>query len=150
ITHDGLNFLIAYQGKDNSSQTQIKIARVSGQGVALDPSGLPVTLNSTPNKGAPVVAFDGQDCLVAWPVRAIPPVGNGSIYGTWVTEAGDILTPNGMLLVGQGGLVDYTTPALAGDGAGHLLLAYSRGDTSPTLGSYRVKARLITSPLPLG
>ena len=112
---DGLlNFLVVW--KDRRSATYIYGARVTQEGVVLDPDGFPIS-TSTPGQYEPAVASDGTDFLVTWYEE---PISDCDIYGARVTPAG-IVFDSGPVVRQEG---DQQHPALALGSGNQILLVY--------------------------
>jgi hypothetical protein len=116
LDFDGASFLVVWDDSRNGNDYDIYGARVTPAGMVLDPSGLVVS--QAAEQGAPAVAFDGANFLVAW-----EDFRNGNdydIYGARVTPAGSV-SDSGPI-IGQGR--DQMAPALARGSGSQLLLVY--------------------------
>jgi hypothetical protein len=109
VAFDGINFLIV-----TGVGAQILGVRVSPAGEVLDPGGIIVAENG----GAPSLAFDGEQYLVAW--------SNGGIYRARVQPDGTVLDPGGVLTYPL--TIDTTRVGVSFDGANHLLSWVDRDD----------------------
>ena len=67
VTWTGKNYLVVWQDSRNGN-ADIYGARVSAQGLVLDPAGLPIARGAG-DETAPAVASDGRESLVAWSQR---------------------------------------------------------------------------------
>ena len=65
VAFDGMNYLVVWRGW-SASQYAISAARVSPAGVVLGPGEFPIETMGVSQYGAPAVAFDGTNYLVAW------------------------------------------------------------------------------------
>src|SRR5205085_3754302 len=82
---------------------------------------------------------DGTNWVVAW--RDLRSKQTYDLYGAWVSRAGKLQDPKGLLLSAEGG--DEDAPWISASGPGKLVLAYQRLDPRTGYGSYRVRARAI-------
>ena len=89
VAFDGTNFLTAWT--DKRSGYDIYGARVTPQGLVLDPSAL-VIATAADDRYSPAVAFDGTNCLVVWTDER----SGYDIYGARVSKAGTVLDPDGI------------------------------------------------------
>ncbi len=92
VAFDGQNYLVVW-GDRSSGSYDIFGARVSPDGVVLDPIGL---LFSTGYCESPAVAFGGQNFLVVW--QDLRNNDEWDIYGTRVSRDGVVLDPNGIAI----------------------------------------------------
>jgi hypothetical protein len=118
-------------------------ARISAKGQSLDgTTGMPIA-TGTHDESRPHVALAGDDAnwVVSW--RDLRSKQTYDVYGAWVSLAGKNHDPTGFLLSAEGG--DEEAPWLSGSAAGKLVLAYERLDPRTGYGSYRMRARAITS-----
>ena len=90
----------------------------------------------------PSVVHDGARFLASWEQDP------GEIRGTWLSDAG-VLEARDLLLSDLPGREQV--PRLASDGAGGVMLAYTRPLFTPAFGATRVRARLTSmTPFPSG
>lgn len=93
VAFDNSNFFVVWQQSDGS-QFDIYGARVSEQGVLLDPGG--ILISSRPgHEGFPMVSFDGQNYLVVWTGEDGQ---SWNIYGARVRPDGAVLDPDGFVI----------------------------------------------------
>src|SRR5215210_1501564 len=110
VAFDGTNYLVVWRGW-SASQYAISAARVSPAGVVLGPGEFPIETMGVSQYGAPTVAFDGTNYLVAW--VHFPGVSN-DIYGARVNQDGIVLAPGEFpISTAQGA---EGTPSVAFDG----------------------------------
>jgi large repetitive protein len=82
---DGSNYFVLWDDA-RGADVDVYGARVSPAGLVLDPGGIPIA-RDTGDQGAPTVAFDGTNFLVAWQ-------DHDDIAAARVTSAGLILDPD--------------------------------------------------------
>jgi hypothetical protein len=122
VAYDGESYLVVWRDNLTGAPNDDRIygTRVSRLGVRLD-EGFEISRKGEPSDACcPAITFDGSHYLVVWPDTA---AGGQSLRGAWVgrdgsvfpTQVDDSSTP-----------VSDGPPALASDGAGRSLLAYSR------------------------
>lgn len=114
IAFNGENYLVVWYDFGGFSPG-VYGARVSGNGVVLDPDGL-LVCDSVPMPTGPAVASDGTGWLVTWDDgrQTLP-----HIYGARVDRYGTVLDPQGLLLA-RGGFLQQSS-ALAFDGTNFLV-----------------------------
>jgi len=123
VAFDGSGFLVVWEDERNPASTDIYGARVDGNGVLLDTSGVVLT-SATNNQTLPKVVFRGSDHLVVWQdTRNV----NLDIYGTRVSLAGIPLDGSGVALVMR--LGEQGQPAIA-VGATNSLLTWEDSSSS--------------------
>ncbi|MFE8604299.1 hypothetical protein [Archangium violaceum] len=116
VAHDGTNYLVVWQDARHGGRTDIYGARVSGAGVVLDPTGLPISKTGD-QKYEPAVAHDGTNFLVVWASFGPHP---GDIRGTRVSGAGVVLDPGGIPI--STAVNAQRKPAVAHDGTNFLVV----------------------------
>jgi hypothetical protein len=115
VASDGTDYLVAWTDLRTDSG-DIYVCRVTSDGSALDPEGIPVSTASR-YQGEPAVAFDGTNYLVVWTDERND---NSDIYGARVTQDGTVLDTAGIALVSDS--AGQTAPAVAYDGTNVLLV----------------------------
>lgn len=127
VVWNGTTHLVVWKDERNARE-DIYAARVSAAGSVLDPSGIPVCLSTSGLKYArwPQVASDGSGFLVAWEDyrNGTTYADSADIYAARVTDAGSVLDAAGILV--SGAATSQTTPVLASNGAGYLVLWVDR------------------------
>ncbi|MGK3998798.1 hypothetical protein [Sorangium sp. So ce1024] len=128
VTFDGVNFVVAWADDTGpwgppSASSDIRAARVSPDGVVLDPGGFVVSSAEHPDSDPTVVSL-GETTFVAWTAQ------DDGVRFARLSASGEVLDPGGVP-VGSGPVPGDLTfdggPALATDGAG-ALLAWNDGD----------------------
>jgi hypothetical protein len=130
ITFGSTCFLVVWADGRYSAETYG--ARVTPQGVVLDPDGIAISTGMQWHLD-PAVTFDGLNFLVAW---ADDRGGwYDDIYGARVTQAGTVLDPAGIAISTADG--NQQLPAVASDGMNSLVVwqDYRSGDTSDIYGA---------------
>jgi len=92
VAFDGTNYLAVWEDHRSNFNDDIYAARVSPQGVLLDPGGILVS-TATGNQQRPSVAFDGLNYLVVWQDQRKD---QGDIYCARITTSGVLLDPSGI------------------------------------------------------
>jgi hypothetical protein len=93
VAFDNTNFFVVWQRSDGS-QFDIYGARVTEQGVLLDPGGILISSRAG-HEGFPKVSFDGQNYLVVWTGEDGQ---SWNVYGARVSPEGVVLDPNGFVI----------------------------------------------------
>jgi hypothetical protein len=97
VSFDGTNVLVVWAARRDSS-TEIYAARVTKNGVVLDPGGVQITVGSDPftiydEPQVPAVAFDGVQSLAVWSTNTY------AIKGTRIsTSCTNLDTPEGFTI----------------------------------------------------
>ncbi|MGK3990856.1 hypothetical protein WME99_47860 [Sorangium sp. So ce136] len=112
VATDGDDFLVVM-----TRGGQVRGVRVDPGGVVLDPTGFAISAVDA-GIGAPEVAFDGKNYLVAWSRAGDTDVAPQGIYTARVTPGGAVLDAGGSLAV-EGPVCGAL--AVSFDGANHLL-----------------------------
>ena len=121
VAFNGTNYLVTWEHEhvfSGEHSEWISAARVSPQGVVLDPGGFTVS-NQAWFQFRPFVASDGADYLVAW---ARSPDRSGVARDVWaarVSAGGVVLDPNAVLICQVPGNEDPS--AVAFDGTNYLV-----------------------------
>ena len=117
VAFDGTNYLVAWRDGRNeggASGGDIYAARVTPEGVVLDPNGIPVFAEQGTQRDL-TIAFDGANYLVAWTNLWA----DVDVYGTRVSTAGAVLDPEGIPIAAGPGAQEE--PAVAFDGDNYLV-----------------------------
>jgi hypothetical protein len=108
VSFDGQNFLLVWSDYRSGVNGDIYAARVTHDGVVLDPDGFAVAAD-TFDDAAPAVCFTGTGYLVVWQ-EGPQWQGKNNIYGALVSSAGVVTKPR---FVVSGATGDQTYPAVA-------------------------------------
>ncbi len=131
VAFDGSRYLVVWHAR-GASGADVFGARVSRGGELLDASPLVLSAAAGDQRN-PAVVFDGARFAVVWEDGR---AGNRDLYGTRVLPDGSVLDPSGAPIAAT--LADESSPQLAVNAAGRVLLAYVHAD--PSLGVDRVEA----------
>lgn len=115
----GLGYLVVWADYRNSATTGYDIfgARVSAEGVVLDPGGIVIS-NQAQTQAYPAVACGDAGCLVVW--EDFRDGSNSHVYGARVTAAGAVLDPSGIPLAAT--VRRQAAPAVAWNGTSYLVV----------------------------
>jgi hypothetical protein len=91
VAFDGTNYLVVWED-ERIGLWDIYGARVTPDGIVLDEGSIPISTAAN-NQRFPSVAFNGNNYLVVWEDYRS---GSPHIYGTQVTQSGQVLDPNGI------------------------------------------------------
>ncbi len=115
---DGTDYLVVWVDS-RSPYDDIYGARVTPEGTVLDPSGIAVSTTAGAVQRSPVLAFDGENFLVAWTdyrSSSIYP----DIYAARVSPEGAVLDPDGIAI--STAAHEQRSPYLAFDGENYLVV----------------------------
>jgi hypothetical protein len=93
VAFDGSNYLVVWEDERFGSN-DIYGARVSQAGSVLDPNGFAISFASN-DQYSPSISFDGTDYLVVWEDNRND---TSDIYGTRISQAGNVIDPNGIAI----------------------------------------------------
>ena len=116
VAFDGTNYLVVWQETIVNSPAVIRGARVSTDGVVLDPAGIIISASTT-SRWYPGVAFDGTNYLVVWSDWRNY---NYDAYATRVSTVGVVLDPGGIAV--STNAAEQYAPAVAFDGWNYLVV----------------------------
>jgi len=115
VAFNGSEYLIIYQDRRNSLETDIYGARVTTSGAVIDPNG--IAISTAPGyQRFPCVASNGSDFFVIWEDNRS---GTEDIYGARMNQAGVILDPGGIEICSTIG--GQRLPTVACDGIDYLV-----------------------------
>jgi len=109
-------YFVAWVDLRDEVATHIYGARVSLNGVVLDPDGIAISTAAT-GESFPAVAYDGTDFLVVWQDSRN---GGNDIYGARVTADGVVLDPSGIEISAASG--NQTLPAVSSGAASSMVV----------------------------
>ena len=119
VSWNGETFLVVWQDGRNGNRFDIYGARVTPQGIVLDPDGFPIHLGkSLYNEVFPVVSFDGTNHLVVWAGQGKESIFN--IYCTRVSPDGTVLDQSPVPVAPSSRTQTY--PAVDFDGDNYLVV----------------------------
>jgi len=118
VAFDGTDYLVVWQDRRNGPEYDIYGTRVSPSGTVLDPAGIAIS-TATGNQCAPSVAFDGNNCVIAWEDERSGI--SSDIYGAIMNTSGMIIDTFAVSIQ----LGDQITPALAHGPGDQILVTYS-------------------------
>ncbi len=90
VAFGGMNCLVVWEDGRNQNTSEIYAARVSVDGVVLDPAGIPISRGAENSRHNPSIAFSGTNYLVVWEDQS----GGSSyydIYGARLSLTGKLL-----------------------------------------------------------
>lgn len=124
VAYNGSEYLIVYQDRRNSLETDIYGTRVTTSGIILDPDG--IAISTTPGyQSHPCIASNGSDFLVIWQDNRS---GTPDIYGSRIDQAGVVLDPSGIEICSA--IYSQTFPSVACDGTDYLAVWQDARDTT--------------------
>ena len=114
------NFLVVWADQRDDSYNNIYGARVTPSGTVLDQEGISIS-TAPKTQNHPQVAYDGTNFFVVWEDKrnSTPEY---DIYGARVTQNGEVLDTNGILIFTADDWQKY--PELAFDGTNYLVVWY--------------------------
>ncbi|KPJ58903.1 MAG: hypothetical protein AMJ46_13320 [Latescibacteria bacterium DG_63] len=117
VAFDGDNYLVVWRdGRGPSDYYDIYGARVSSEGIVLDPDGIPICTSEMTQMN-PAAAFDGTGFLVVWEDMR---VGHRDIYGARVSVQGVVEDTAGIPITAQP--YNEAGPAVASDGTDYFVV----------------------------
>jgi hypothetical protein len=96
LAFDGTNYCVVWEDGRDDTLFDIYGARVTSEGLVLDPAGIPISTDTNAQL-TPAVAFDGAGFFVAWEdYRPGVDTFVSDIYGARVTQQGTVLDAAGI------------------------------------------------------
>ena len=124
VACNGSEYLVVYQDRRYSSETDIYGTRITTSGVILDPKG--IAISTAPGyQQHPCVVSNGSDFLVVWQDDRS---GIADIYGTRVNQAGVVLEPSGIAICSA--VNSQTYPSAAYNGTDYYIVWQDGRDTT--------------------
>jgi hypothetical protein len=117
VAFDGTNFLVTWQDKRQGNYYDLYGARVSPSGTVLDPEAIHISRAGNSQR-RPVLAFAGENYLVAWQDRRNGP--DNDIYCARVDRNGQVLDSAGLPVCVMANAQER--PAIAFDGTNCLVI----------------------------
>jgi hypothetical protein len=125
VASDGTNFLVVWEDYGTHwPNIDIAGARVSSEGIVLDPAGLSIAVTEEPEE-LPSVSFDGTNYVVVWRKSKIE---SGELRLSRVTPDGEVLDPDGILIAD---MAPYSSTSISFGPTGQSLMLYSKYQSSP-------------------
>jgi hypothetical protein len=131
VVFDGTGYFVVW-ADTRSGRSDIYGARVTADGVVLDPGGIQITNTPSVAELDPTIAFDGTNYFVVWDLASCP----CGLFGSRINTGGTVLDPGGITLQTAG---SPWRPTVA-FGSGTYLVAWqvSGGVTTPDVAAERV------------
>jgi hypothetical protein len=135
VGFDGASFVVTWQDEPALLEPDVRAARVTPDGVLLDPAGLAVASGPLGQR-SPAVTFDARHAVIAWASGAS---GSAAVEGRRLDGAGaPVDDPPFAIASGAVG----RSIALAGDGQGRVLVVH---DALDGLGGVTLRGRVLTT-----
>lgn len=141
IAWDGINYLVVWSR--GGSPVGVYGKFVTATGVVLNSTGFAISTGPT---GQPALAWDGTNYLVVWQDSRAGEVRNDDVYGAQVSPAGVVLQSAGLGISTVAGNQQHPAVACAGQ---QCLVAWDGFDPSPAALAVRIRASLVSPPVPL-
>jgi hypothetical protein len=141
VVFDGTGYFVVWVDA-RSGTNDIYGARVTADGVVLDPGGIQITNTLSVSESVPAIAFDGTNYFVVWSGSS------GVVSGARVSTSGSVLDPTGVVLATTG---TSSSPAVAfGGGSYFVAWQVNGGVTTPDIAGERVGTDgTVLDPAPL-
>jgi len=127
------NFLVAWQDW-RRDDPDIFATRVSQSGVVLDTAGIDIS-TAIGNHCPSDIGFDGTNYFIFWEFERPGNPYHWDIYGTRISQSGQVLDSTGIPLIGWPG--DQQCPSIAFDGT-NFLIVWENGNLDPNIYAARV------------
>lgn len=127
LAFDGTNFAVVWQadGSGGSAEADVHAIRVSKGGVLVDPAAIPI-VQAGAKQGGPVIAFDGQQYLIAWHHQSDST--DFDIHAIRLGTDGKLLDSSSIVV--DGSAKQQARPAVASNG-GKTLIAWDGDSSAP-------------------
>ena len=141
IAWGGSKALIVWQ----ENGADIRGARLTEQGEVLDMP--PIAVSTAPEvQYGPQVAWNGQQFLVAWGDYRNDPAANPQVYGTFVAENGDVVSPGG-IAIGAADSVEHDLDRVVSNGSKVLVTWLRKEVLGEENTSYETAGALVDSDM---
>lgn len=136
----GESFLVVWSQRRSETNYEFDVygARVTSDGVVLDPGGIPIS-TATYDQRFPDVAWNGTHFLVAW--MDVRRAQGWDIYAARVSPSGEVLDPDGLAVATSSETQEL--PAISSDGRDFLIVFH--GFTHPYEASATVRSVRVTT-----
>jgi hypothetical protein len=124
VAFNGNEYLIVYQDRRNSSETDIYGTRVTVTGTILDPDGIPIS-TALAYQRHPCVASNGAGFFIIWQDERS---GSTDIYGSRMDQNGLVLDPGGIEICNAEH--SQTFPRVASNGTDYFAVWQDARDTT--------------------
>ena len=139
VAFGGQNYLVAWDDERSTVYRDVYAARVSPDGIVLDPDGIPISTGGC-CRFSPAVAFGSGNYLVVW----VHPAELTDIRGARVSPDGVVLDETGFPISSAAGW--QWTPAVATDGADYLVVWWDQRSTDDIYGTPVTGDGLVADP----
>jgi hypothetical protein len=145
IAFDGINYLAVWDDYRSGYSKEIYGARISQDGIVLEPDGIRIAWGSTIDKTSPAVAFDGTNYLVVWEEYSDSNT-MMNIAGARINTSGTIIDPFGFRISFATG--NQRNPSLSFDGTNYLIVwdDYRNGLNADIYGARVTTSRVVLDP----
>jgi hypothetical protein len=126
VAYNGTYYLVVFQDRRNSVETDIYGARVTPSGNVLDPDGIAIS-TAQGYQWHPCVASNGSDFLIVWQDLRM---GTPDIYGARVDHNGIVLEPDGIAVSSAPRSQEF--PSVASDGTDYFAVWHDARDSTNT------------------
>jgi hypothetical protein len=119
VAFDDTNYLVVWQDYRIGAQANVYGARVSEDGIVLDPTGIGISL-AVKDQTNPAIASGGAKTFVAWQDYRNSTTDAADIYGARVSVGGSPLDPDGIAISKE--VNNQLVTAVAFDGTNYLVV----------------------------
>ena len=151
LTFDGTNYFVVWEDLRNGSDCDIFGTYVTTSGTVLDTEGIAISTASD-DQSSPSVIFGNTEYLVVWTYWHSYPERISDIYGARVTQSGQVIDTQGIIVSNYAYSQDY--PSVSFDGTNYLIVwsDYRNGSFYPDLYGIRVDGTgtiIDSTPIPI-